>query len=287
MRCITLCLLVSILAFSAGCSSTQTQAKLDGSSAQIPLGAPLETDSAGKAAEAAQQGVSRVICRPTAFGGTGFLHKSGVVITAAHVAAGCAPSDIVIVSASGHQVQVASVSADDVKDIAILRPASPVSGKPLTIAPVSEPGLGTQVTTWGYPGGYDGSNPLLSVGYFAGVQDFNVAPGSKIRRWVINAAFNGGNSGGPLLAVENGQVIGLVTSKLAPLPPMIAAIIEGLKNDSSGVHSGWIIRGKSVSQGQLAGYVLEYLRTQVQLVIGYAVTAKDLNDFLKGQGITP
>jgi len=68
---------------------------------------------------------------------------------------------------------------------------------------------------------------------------------------------------------------------------MIAAIIEGLKNDGSGIHFGWKILGKSVSQAQLAGYILESLRTQVQLVIGYAVTAKELNYFLKAQGITP
>jgi S1-C subfamily serine protease len=287
MRYITLCLIIGTFAFSGGCASTQTHVDNNSSIAQISIGAPLQTDSAGETAEVAQQGVTRVICRTTSFGGTGFLHKSGVVITAAHVIAGCTLPDLVIVTASGLQIGVASASADDVKDIAILRPTLTVPGSPLTIASVSEPRLGTQVITWGYPGGYDGPYPLLSVGYFAGVQDFNVWGDRKIRRWVINAAFNGGNSGGPLLSVENGQVIGLVTSKLAPLPKVIAAIIENLKNDKAGVYSGTIINGQSVSQAQLAGYVLEYLRTQVQLVIGYCVTAKDLNDFLKAQDVTP
>jgi S1-C subfamily serine protease len=287
MRYLILCLIIGILAFTGGCASTQTHAERDSSSAQIPLGVALETDSAGKAAEAAQKGVTRVTCLPTSFGGTGFLHKSGVVITAAHVVAGCTPGDLSLLTASGQKVGVASVSADDIKDLAILRPSLPMSGSPLCIAPTSEPRLGTQVTTWGYPGGYDGLSPLLSVGYFAGVQDFNLGSGRTIRRWVINAAFNGGNSGGPLLAVENGQVIGVVTSKLAPLPVAIAKIIEGLKNEKSGIYSGWTINGQPVSQAQLAGYVLEYLRTQVQLVIGYAVTTKDLNDFLKAQGIAP
>jgi S1-C subfamily serine protease len=126
------------------------------------------------------------------------------------------------------------------------------------------------------------------VGYLAGVQDFDVeTPSRATRRWVINAAFNGGNSGGPVLSVEDGKVIGVVSSKLAPLPLGIANIIEGLKNDGSGMHSGWTINGQSVSQAQLAGHVLDYLRKQVQLVIGYAVTTKDLNDFLKAQGIVP
>jgi hypothetical protein len=71
------------------------------------------------------------------------------------------------------------------------------------------------------------------------------------------------------------------------LPPAIARIIEGLKNEKSGVYSGWKINGQSANQAQLTGYVLEYLRTQVQLVIGYAVTTKDLRDFLNAQGIAP
>lgn len=288
MRRLTLCLMIVTLCLCTGCSSIQTHPEPVPANIQIPLGSPLETDSAGKAAEAAQKGVARVICRPTSFGGTGFLHKSGIIITAAHVVANCAPADLLILTAAGQQMGVASVSADDVKDLAILRPTSPLSGAPLPVAKISAPRLGAQVTTWGYPGGYTGLSPLLSVGYFAGVQDFDVeTPQRATRRWVVNAAFNGGNSGGPLLAVEDGQVIGVVSSKLVPLPKAIATIIEGLKNDKSGVYSGWTINGQSVSQAQLAGHVLDYLRTQVQLVVGYAVTTKDLNDFLKGHGIEP
>ena len=288
MKCVAFCLGLVILGLAIGCSSVEKQAKLDPASAQISTGALLETDSAGKAAEAAQKGVTRVICRPTSFGGTGFLHKSGVVITAAHVVTGCAPGDLIILAASGQQTGVSSVSANAIKDLAILLPISPLSGTPLPIASAFEPRLGAQVTTWGYPGGYTGLSPLLSVGYYAGVQDFDTeAPSRATRRWVINAAFNGGNSGGPIISVEDGQVIGVVSSKLAPLPLAIAKIIEGLKNDTSGMHSGWTINGQSVSQAQLTGHVLEYLRTQVQLVVGYAVTTKDLNDFLKAQGVAP
>jgi S1-C subfamily serine protease len=288
MRCVVYCLVVTVLGLVTWCTSIQTRAEPVPASAQVPLGSPVETDSTGKAAGAAQKGVTRVICRPTSFGGTGFLHKSGVVITAAHVVADCAQGDLIILAASGQQTGVASVSADDVKDLAILRPTSPLSGTPLPIASISAPRLGTQVTTWGYPAGYTGIFPLLSVGYFAGVQDFDVeTPARATRRWVVNAAFNGGNSGGPLLAVEDGKVIGVVSSKLAPLPKDIATILEGLKNERGGFHSGWTIKGQSVSEAQLVGLVLDYLRKQVQLVIGYAVTTKDLQDFLKGQGIEP
>jgi hypothetical protein len=90
--------------------------------------------------------------------------------------------------------------------------------------------------------------------------------------------------------VQDGQVIGVVTSKLAPLPEVIATIIEDLNNDRGGFFSGRSrvrINGQQASESQLVGVVLQYLRTQVQLVIGYTVTTKDLNDFLKEQGIAP
>lgn len=290
MRIIIFLIVICALNLTSACTPGKTYGDTESndlSSAQIKTGALLETDSTGKSAEKVKKGVVRIICRPTSVGGTGFLHKSGVIITAAHVVSVCATGDLSIITASGKMIGVSSVSADDVKDLAILRPNPSLIGIPLTIAQMTEPKLGSQVATWGYPGGYNGLFPLLSVGYFSGVQDFKAANGRRFRRWVINAAFNGGNSGGPVLSVENGQVIGVVSSKLAPLPPNIAKIIEGLKNDRSGMSTGWKRNGKPLSQAQLAGIVLDYLRTQVQLVIGYAVTTKDLNDFLESQGITP
>lgn len=285
------CFLILIfLAFAGGCSATMPSASSDPSAIQLPTAAPVDTESAGKLADAARKGVVRVICRPTSFGGTGFLHRSGAIITAAHVIAGCAPADLVLLTASGQQLGVTSAAADTAKDLALLRPNNPVAGSPLSIAPASGPRLGAQVTTWGYPGGYDGLIPLLSVGYFAGVQDFQTAQGGTIRRWVINAAFNGGNSGGPVFAVEDGRVIGVVSSKLAPLPKFIASILEALENQKSGfTYNATGPDGSTVSfsEGQLVGAVLQYLRSQVQLVIGYAVTTEDLNGFLKAHGITP
>jgi hypothetical protein len=44
---------------------------------------------------------------------------------------------------------------------------------------------------------------------------------------------------------------------------------------------------KEISEAQLVGQVLDELRRQVQLVIGYAVTTGNLKDFLKLNGIEP
>jgi hypothetical protein len=165
-----------------------------------------------------------------------------------------------------------------------------LSGAAFKIAASSSPRLGAFVITWGYPGGYGGVDPLLSAGYFSGVQDFKMSTGSVVQRWVVNAAFNGGNSGGPLISVEDGAVIGVVSSKLAPLPPHIGQILDLLSHQQSGLtYEATAPDGRKVTftEGQLIGEVLLYLRSQVQLVIGYAVTTSDLQAFLRANGAEP
>ena len=180
----------------------------------IPTAAPLNTVNAGQAADIARQGVLRVICKSTRFAGTGFLYGSGAVLTAAHVVAGCSATDLLLLDSDGRRFGVSKIDSDEARDLALLVPSPAISGLALPIAEPSVPDLGSQVTTWGFPGGYDGLVPLLSVGYFSGVQDFRAKGGTTtVRRWVVNAAFNGGNSGGPLISVEAGRVIGVVSSE--------------------------------------------------------------------------
>lgn len=274
----------------AGCSSMPTDSHTTPPEFLLPTSAPLTTDSAGKQADAAKHGVLRVVCRSTGLGGTGFLHNSGAVLTAAHVVAGCQPKDLLLLTSSGQSFGVSNVVADGAKDLALLRPVPALPGSPLTISSIAVPVIGAQVTTWGFPGGYDGLAPLLSVGYLSGVQEFPTASGTTVHRWVVNAAFNGGNSGGPLLSVEDGRVIGVVSSKLAPLPPFLAQVLKVLGEQKSGMQYG-LTRpdgsNTSVSEAQLVAEVLNYLRSQVQLVIGYSVTTKDLSEFLKANAIAP
>jgi 2-succinyl-5-enolpyruvyl-6-hydroxy-3-cyclohexene-1-carboxylate synthase len=42
-----------------------------------------------------------------------------------------------------------------------------------------------------------------------------------------------------------------------------------------------------MSEGQVVSAVLKYLRSQTQLVLGNAVTAKDIKDFLSAHGVVP
>ncbi len=261
-------------------------ALLSSADGQMPTGAPVATDTAGKSGAIAASSVVRVICSAEGTGGSGFLHGSGKVISAAHVVAGCDRSKLVLIPTSGSPVPVSEIKLDEKLDLALLAPQQRIGGPSFPISSKSSLTVGAQVTTWGYPTGYNGRAPLLSVGYLAGEDRVGLSP----PRWVVNAAFNAGNSGGPLVDVEDGAVIGVVASKLTPIPPSVESALEALKTQRSGItykkqHSDGT--SENVSEGQVVAEILHYLRSQTQLVVGHAVKSGDIRSFLKANGIEP
>jgi S1-C subfamily serine protease len=254
----------------------------------VQVEATVTTEISGKSAGLAMPSVVRVICPQRDSGGTGFAHKSGVLITAAHVVAGCDLADLKIVVPSGELLSVASVVVEPSIDLAILRPVGELLGPTLPISLRDGLQIGDQLITWGHPAGYRGRGPLLTVGYLAGV-DAPGPPGSPTQM-VVNAAFNSGNSGGPVARVEDGTVVGVVSSKLAPLPPTIESAIEALSNSKSGFqYQASRANGEkeSWSEAKVVSEVLKHLRAQTQLVIGYAVPLPQLRKFLEVNNINP
>lgn len=272
---------VPISAFALAIIATLGGYSMDGSaqSQDLPTSAPMTTDSAGKAGALAALSVVRVVCPSTKSGGTGFLHRSGKIITAEHVVTGC--TDALVQSSSSTPLSVAGMITDAKRDLALLTLQSPLEVKTLPISQHRKISIGAQVSTWGFPAGYKGRAPLLAVGYMAGLDK---------GRMVVNAAFNSGNSGGPLIDLETGAVIGVVASKLAPMPAEIESAIAILSKQTSGLmytatHSDGTT--EQFTEGQVVAKVLDHLRTQVQLVVGMAVTLKDLRAFLESKGIEP
>lgn len=256
----------------------------------IFVSAPINTESAGKAGDIAEESVVRVICTDRGSGGTGFLHSSGRIITAAHVVKDCAIPKMVVLPSTSGPIAVSNVVVNDDLDLALLTLATQMTAKAFSISKSTDVKVGSQVSTWGFPGGYAGRRPLLSVGYLSGMDARKSASGSIIKRWVVNAAFNLGNSGGPLINIEDGSVVGVVSSKLAPMPPDVESAIQALKSQKSGFqYTATRPDGSTfkVSEGQVAAMVLEHLRSQTQLVIGHAVLLDDVRSFLKEHGVKP
>ena len=253
------------------------------SSDQIRVSAPLSTDSAGRMGAVAVQSVFKLILLKQDRIGTGFLHASGNVLTAAHVIEGAGPKDVLILMADGSRIPVEKIVADSDLDIALLSPKKNIKAQALPLASTQQLSVGNQVSTWGFPAGYNGSQPMLSVGYLSGKDTIWAPSGKLVERFVVNAAFNAGNSGGPLIDIESGAVIGIVSSKMAPLPPYIKKALAALKNTKSGVVFTKTLRdGTKVPmvEAQVLEEVLQYLRSQTQLVVGRAVLLGDVQSFL-------
>jgi S1-C subfamily serine protease len=256
----------------------------------IPVAAPIDSDadSAGRGGDVASQSVVRLICVAQNTAGTGFLHKSGNIITADHVVRGCSAPEMIL--PTGLRATVTVIAADQEHDLALVKPSIAITAKPLAIASKGDFKVGTQVSTWGFPGGYFGLSPMLSVGYLAGIDAFKTASGKIIRQWVVNAAFNGGNSGGPLVHIKSGTIFGVVSSKLAPISSDAAYTLQILENQKFGMR--YTVKKPdgtevSFSEAQLVGKVFNELRSQVQLVIGKAVLLADLVTFLRANKIEP
>lgn len=223
--------------------------------------------------------------------GTGFLHKSGKVITADHVISGCDDRTIEIRTASGRSIRAAKFSSDRTLDLALLDIDGKIKGSAFVISDASRIRKGSPVSIWGYPAGYTGNDPLLTTGHYAGKATTKTYEDTLPKmRLIVNAAINSGNSGGPLINAGDGKVIGVVVSKMAPLPAYIAEYLKLLEVDEEGnkvvTRRPDGTRGE-MTQGQITGEVLEYLRKQTQLVIGHAVILGDLRGFLKENGIEP
>jgi S1-C subfamily serine protease len=259
---------------------------------QILVSSPMTTDLSGKTADLAYPSVYRIVCKGKGEG-TGFLHKSGRVISAFHVVDGAAEKDIKILQIMPTGIRalaVTNVVTETNSDLALLAPAEPITAPCLPITTNLDFKIGSQVCTWGFPGGYSGLAPLLSAGYLSGIQWDNLPNGVRRPTFVVNAAFNGGNSGGPLLDVETGTVIGVVVSKLAPVPKEIEVMIDRLSKATQGMvyHTTYADgRKDSISEAQMVAKLANYLRSQVQLVIGYSATPGNLRNFLIAQGIEP
>lgn len=257
----------------------------------LEVSAIINPASAGVSAEIANSSVMRIYCTANGIGGTGFLHKSGVVLTAAHVVANCNPKDLILILPNNQQVAVKSYEADVERDVAFVTPEKQIIGEALQLGDEKQFAVGKLVTAWGFPAGYNGIRPMLTVGYLSGVDGVLLSDGKTVvARWVVNAAFNGGNSGGPVLDANTGTVIGMVSSKLAPIPPIIESALVALSNQSSGfMYQQTLPDGtkKQVSEGQVISDVLKYLRSQTQLVIGHSVVVQDIKTFLSSKGVAP
>jgi hypothetical protein len=157
--------------------------------------------------EKVKSGVFRIVARTCdgASVGSGILVGPRLVATVEHVVAGARE---IVLKRGGRKLGTAQVIGLDVpRDLALLRTSEPVDGHVFLLSRES-PRLGEEVAVLGFPLGL----PLtVTRGSVSGLNRTIPIDDVKRRRLVqTDAGVNAGNSGGPLLSIESGEVIGLV-----------------------------------------------------------------------------
>jgi S1-C subfamily serine protease len=218
--------------------------------------------------------------------GTGFLIKSGHIITNEHVVHAGIANQLILISADGKRHLISKFVTDSVRDLAILTPANRIKGG-IEFGDDASIIMGKSVYTWGFPLGYNGPAPILSVGYIAGKTTNEVFNKKFVDHLIINGALNPGNSGGALLL--DGKIVGVVQSKHAPISPYIKQALDALSQTQSGVtFTRTSADGKQTTlvEAQIVAEILNYYRGLTQVMIGEVVTMQELKQFLTENKIT-
>lgn len=261
--------------------------KMADQNAQAPIATQWVLDAVGASGRAAVEFVYMIVCPKTSSKGTGFLVDTGTIVTNEHVVRGCTAGDVFAVSSFGNRITFSAMKADASRDLAALTSNQPVKGG-LVLGSTAKLEVGSVIRTWGHPLGYNGPAPLLSVGYLSGFRAHQAGQNPAVKHLVVNAAFNSGNSGGPLFAGTENQVVGVVVSKALPLfTPFVQSAIQAFANNKSGVvFNGTGEGGKPISmvESQVIAEIVGSLRDMAQVMIGEAIAVEELKAFIGYKG---
>ena len=253
-----------------------------------PISTKWTLDAAGTIGRIAVESVYMIIGNATQEKGTGFLLTNGYIVTNEHVIRGNQSNQIVGITSTGQQISFSNSIVDTQRDLALLKPTKEIDGG-LGLGDDNNLEIGKMVSTWGFPLGYNGPAPLLSVGFLAGFNEYQ-NNSESIKHLVVNGAFNPGNSGGPLFVSGDNKVIGIVVSKHVPLTAFQQQALQVLASQRSGFVYTATDRStgtqRKFSEAQLVADLLDRLRRLTQVMIGEAISVKELKDLLNENKIS-
>ncbi|WP_418040408.1 S1C family serine protease [Paenibacillus xylanilyticus] len=137
--------------------------------------------------------------------GSGFLYNDkGDVITNAHVVEGS--KEVTIRTLNHEEYQGTVIGIGEETDVAVVRVPGLQKLTPLTIAK-SKAEIGDEVLALGSPLGLENT---VTTGIISGVgRSFEIPPYIYSNLYQISAPITHGNSGGPLIHAETGEVLGI------------------------------------------------------------------------------
>lgn len=216
---------------------------------------------------------------------------NGFLITNNHIFAGPTNCDVhllrygdVILRMDGtdFSLRLKTGSHQDQHDFAVLKfpELERIIDRPLNFGDPDKLALGTEIILAGYPFGKP--NLCLHRGHVSSLYKSGVA------NWIqIDASVNVGNSGGPLIEVGTGQVVGLVTRKATGLTDSFAQMRKVVQENISAIRvvrnqGGLIIMAGidpleaiEVAQVQML-HTMNEIERSANVGIGYAFSIKTL-----------
>ena len=144
--------------------------------------------------------------QPGAYSGTGFIVDTdrGWIVTNRHVV-GESPSEIYVAGRNGRFQAASKLYVDPYVDIAVLETGLVGGNNAQLACDAAVPGTGHPVGAYGHPWGFE----------YTGTQGVVSGRTTKWDRIMLqtDAPINSGNSGGPLISMRSGDVVGINTSK--------------------------------------------------------------------------
>ncbi|MEB1806376.1 MAG: S1C family serine protease [Bacillaceae bacterium] len=153
-----------------------------------------------------QKSVVMIEVERTGSVGSGFIYNSqGDIITNAHVVAGTDEVKVKLADTREYDGTVIGMSTDT--DIALIRVPDMKDIEPLSLAKDYPPELGDEVLAIGSPLGYQNT---VTTGIISGVdRSFEIDHYQYENAYQFSAPIAPGNSGGPLILIKSGKVIGI------------------------------------------------------------------------------
>lgn len=207
--------------------------------------------------------------------GSAFVVAEGKLLTCAHVIlseSGVTANRVVVQNKKGHRFDATVGSVARHQDLARLEAPDDTAEAPIVSKELPE--IGLNVIFAGQPQGI--RRPAIFPGLVA---DSGKGLISQPRCEVIQVAgmINNGNSGGPLLDIPEGRVIGIVTAKYVPLLQEIDKLtraLEQIPQFPSDVGIGSIDFSKFVNLTISSMWQMGAVLRLVQVGTGWAVPAK-------------
>ena len=156
-----------------------------------------------------------VVAIPGEGHGSGFVASPGVLVTNHHVIEDAVIGDVQITfpdneSLAGRPVRAELIHISISDDLAFLAVAEDV--QPLGIKSQYQHANGQRVVAVGSPGS-GGDGPTLENLTTDGRLGPELTLDDRSKRWALSMAVNAGNSGGPLVDAQTGEVLGVVVAK--------------------------------------------------------------------------